>query len=290
MLRMLKAEWYKMTKSKGFRILCIVALLLGLLNVFMSSIINEEFLADSLGGEVTDEQIESMLSTNSDQIIVPGSLGFNSDGAKNPFDVTALEAFHISFGSGVIEILIAVLVGIMVAKEYSEGTIKNTLAYGKKRTSFYMAKFINILAGSSVIMAIMTGVTTIGICITKGWGEDFQISQLVEILRTFIGAVIVFGAVAATIMLIATLVKSNGATIGISVALFILAPTMLGFIYGAYDWFDKIYELSLFYNSALVTAIKASFGDVLRASIIGLVTMTIALGAGITIFKIQDVK
>lgn len=108
--------------------------------------------------------------------------------------------------------------------------------------------------------------------------------------ETFLGAVIVFGAVAAIIMVISSLVKSNGATIGISVALFILLPTMASFLYGAYDWFDKIYELSLFYNSALVTAIKASLQDVIRSMVIGVVTMAIALVAGITIFRGQDIK
>ena len=189
-----------------------------------------------------------------------------------------------------MEILIAVLVGTMVAKEYSEGTIKNTLAYGKNRTSFYIAKFINIIAGSAIIMAIMTGVTTLGVIITKGWGEQFKFTQLIHMVETFLGAVIVFGAVAAIIMVISSLVKSNGATIGISVALFILLPTMASFLYGVYDWFDEIYELSLFYNSALVTAIKASSQDVIRSILIGVVTMAIALVAGITIFRGQDIK
>lgn len=290
MLRMLRAEFYKMFKSKGFKVLCITAILLGLLNVVMNNVINEEFLSKSLGTQVSEEQMDAMLNNNSDEIISPGSLGFHTNGAKDPFNITAVEAFHGSFGSGIMEILIAVLVGTMVSKEYSEGTIKNTLAYGKNRTSFYIAKFINIIAGSAIIMAIMTGVATIGIIITKGWGEQFKFTQLINIAETFLGAVVVFGAVAAIIMLISTLVKSNGATIGISVVLFILLPTMAGFLYGAYDWFDKLYELSLFYNSALVTAIKASSQDIFRATVIGLATMFIALGAGITVFKVQDIK
>ena len=49
-------------------------------------------------------------------------------------------------------------------------------------------------------------------------------------------------------------------------------------------------NLSLFYNSALVTAIKASSQDIFRATVIGLATMFIALGAGITVFKVQDLK
>lgn len=49
-------------------------------------------------------------------------------------------------------------------------------------------------------------------------------------------------------------------------------------------------KLSLFYNSALVTAIKASLQEVIRSMVIGVVTMAIALGTGITIFRSQDIK
>lgn len=290
MLRMLRAEWYKMCKSRCFKVLCVVAILLGLVNVLMNMIINEDFIKQALGNEISQQQIESILSGSSNEIVIPGNLGFHSNGAKDPFNVTGFEAFHFSFGSGVIEIFIAVLVGTMLAKEYSEGTIKNTLAYGKKRTDFYIAKFANIVAGTSVIMLVMTGVSTIGTTIINGWGDKFQISQLINILSTFIGAVIIFSAVVAILMLIATLIKSNGATIGVAIALFILLPTTIGFLYGIYNWFDKIYELSLFYNSALVTAVKASYRDILKASFIGLITMIIALGAGISVFKNQDIK
>ena len=118
MFRMLRAEFYKMYKSRGFKVLCIVAILLGLLNVVMNNVINEEFLSKSLGTQVSEEQMESLINNDSDEIISPGSLGFHTNGAKDPFNITAVEAFHASFGSGIMEILIAVLVGTMVAKEY----------------------------------------------------------------------------------------------------------------------------------------------------------------------------
>ena len=290
MIRMLKAEWYKMIKGKGFKVLCIIALLFGLLNGVISSIVDEEFVSKAAESQgVSMQQIESY-DGSSEQIVVPGNMGFNSNGAEDPFNIKSIEVFHMSFGSGIMETFIAVIVGIMVAKEYSEGTIKNTLAYGKKRTTFYIAKFINIVLGSSIIMAIMTVVSTVGNTIIKGWGEEFKISQLVEMARTFAGAVIVFAAVAAVIMFIATLVKSNGATIGISVAIFILLPTIISFLYGSYDWFDTIFELSLYYNAALVTAIKSSASDILRAVTISIITMVIALGGGIAVFKAQDIK
>ena len=66
---MLRAEFYKMYKSRGFKVLCIVAILLGLLNVVMNNVINEEFLSKSLGTQVSEEQMESLINNDSDEII-----------------------------------------------------------------------------------------------------------------------------------------------------------------------------------------------------------------------------
>ena len=69
MFRMLRAEFYKMYKSRGFKVLCIVAILLGLLNVVMNNVINEEFLSKSLGTQVSEEQMDAFINNDSDEII-----------------------------------------------------------------------------------------------------------------------------------------------------------------------------------------------------------------------------
>ena len=56
MFRMIKAEWYKMTKSKGFKILCVIALLFGLLTAGFCTIIDEEMIKDATGNEISEEQ------------------------------------------------------------------------------------------------------------------------------------------------------------------------------------------------------------------------------------------
>ena len=124
----------------------------------------------------------------------------------------------------------------------------------------------------------------------NGWGQAFEFSQLLGMIKTFIASLIASSAVAALAMVIATLVKSNGATIGITVAIFIGVPTFVGFLYGIYPWFDRVYEVLPFYNSALATSIKAGNGDLLRSVVISLITIAISLFAGIKIFKAQDIK
>ena len=293
MLKAIQAELYKLFKNRTFRVLIFVTVLLSSMTIVMCSSVFEQILSDSLGNMPEDqkqaliEQTESI--SESDSVVTPGQLGVHLE-AKDIMNPTAIEVYHSSFGSGVIEILIGILVAALMAKEYSQGTIKNFLAYGKKREEFYLAKFIAIVVGVAIILEIITILPTIASTIMNGWGQAFEFSQLLGMIKTFIASLIASSAVAALAMVIATLVKSNGATIGITVAIFIGIPTFAGFLYGIYPWFDRVYEVLPFYNSALATSIKAGNGDLLRSVVISLITISISLFAGIKIFKAQDIK
>lgn len=293
MLKAIQAELYKLFKNRTFKVLICVAVLLSTLTVVMCSSVFEKILNDSLGNmpqdqkEVLMEQLTSM--SESEAIVTPGQLGIQLQ-AKDMMNPTSIEVYHASFGSGVIEIIIGILVGALIAKEYSQGTIKNFLAYGKRREEFYLAKFVSMVIAVTIILVVMTILPTIVVTLMNGWGQAFEISQLLGMIKTFVASVIAGSAVAALAMIIATLVKSNGATIGITVAIFIAIPTLAGFLYGIYPWLDRVYELLPFYNSALATSIKAGNGDLLRSVIISLVTIAISLFVGIKIFKSQDIK
>lgn len=293
MLKAIQAELYKLFKNRTFKVLICVAVLLSTLTVVMCSSVFEKILNDSLGNmpqdqkEVLMEQLTSM--SESEAIVTPGQLGIQLQ-AKDMMNPTSIEVYHASFGSGVIEIIIGILVGALIAKEYSQGTIKNFLAYGKRREEFYLAKFVSMVIAVTIILAVMTILPTIVVTLMNGWGQAFEISQLLGMIKTFVASVIASSAVAALAMIIATLVKSNGATIGITVAIFIGIPMLAGFLYGIYPWFDRVYEILPFYNSALATSIKAGNGDLLRSVIISLVTIAISLFVGIKIFKSQDIK
>ena len=293
MLKAIQAELYKLFKNRTFKVLIFVTVLLSSMTIVMCSSVFEQILSDSLGNMPEDqkqaliEQTESI--SESDSVVTPGQLGVHLE-AKDIMNPTAIEVYHSSFGSGVIEILIGILVAALMAKEYSQGTIKNFLAYGKKREEFYLAKFIAIVVGVAIILEIITILPTIASTIMNGWGQAFEFSQLLGMIKTFVASLIASSAVAALAMVIATLVKSNGATIGITVAICIGVPTFAGFLYGIYPWFDRVYEVLPFYNSALATSIKAGNGDLLRSVVISLITISISLFAGIKIFKAQDIK
>jgi ABC-2 type transport system permease protein len=295
MLRLINAEIYILFKSRTFKVLCIIAIMMALLSVGMTKLISsEDFLKSSLKGMPPEQQeqfLKQLKSSNSENapLVQPGSLGVHTN-SKDMFHPTGKEIFHGSFGAGIIEILMAVLIGAMVASEYSSGTIKNILAYGKKREQYYISKLIAITLGLIVILGIMVTLTTVVGALMFGFGEPFNIAQLLHLLKVFGVAVIVGMAINSLLMLLATLVKSNGSTIGIGIVALVLIPTIISFLYGNYDWFDKIYEATVTYNWALVTSIRSTNGDILKAVVTSLITLVIATAGGIMVFKKQDIR
>lgn len=293
MLKAIQAELYKLFKNRTFRVLVAVSILLSTLTITMCSPIFDNILNDSLGDMPEDQKViimEQMTAmSDSDAVVTPGQLGIQLQ-AKDMMNPTSIEVYHASFGSGVMEILIGILVAALVAKEYSQGTIKNFLAYGKKREEFYLAKFVAMVVAITIISGVMTILPTLVVTMMNGWGQEFEFSQVLAMIKTFVVSVTASSVVAALAMVIATLVKSNGATIGITVAIFIGVPTFAGFLYGIYPWFDRVYEVLPFYNSALATSIKAGNGDLIRSLLVSLATIVISLFVGIRIFKAQDIK
>lgn len=295
MNRLVSAEIYILFKSKTFKVLCIIAIMVALFSVGISKLISsEDFLKSSLKDMKPEQQeqfIKQLQSSNAEDapLVKPGNLGMHLN-SKDIFNPTSKEIFYGSFGSGIIEILMAVLIGAMVASEYSSGTIKNVLAYGKKREHYYISKLIASTVGLMLVLGIMISVSTVVSTIMFGWGEPFNLVQLMHMLKIYAVAVIVGASINSLLMVLATVVKSNGTTIGIGIVIFALLPTIVSFLYGKYDWFDKIYEATTAYNWAIATSIRSTNGHILQATVISLITLVIATTAGIFVFKKQDIK
>lgn len=285
MIRLVKAEIYKLIKCTAFRIICIIGLILAGLVIFSSSETFTTFL-ESTSGLTPEQQTELINATaNSGKIVNTGNLGFIM-----PVNSGAYYTYFAAFGAGVLEIFIGVLVGSMMAKEYTQGTMKNCLAYGKSRVSFYIAKFIGIVMAVVILTAIMAVLSVTVVYFMNGWGCEMTSADIGKMVLTFIASVMGSSSVVAIIMIIASLTRGNGATIGITVVLFILIPNIIGMFYGKSEVFDLIYEITPYYNNALAIAPKAEISDLLKSMMISSGLIIGGLSIGGYIFKRQDIK
>ena len=286
--RIIKSELFKLIKNKTFIILCCICIVFGGLTAFMSSDIMKDAMTTAMG-EMTPEQQAMMenMAPKEDQLVTPGSMGIQM-AAEDMMNPTIKEIFHTSFGSGVIEILIGVLIAGILVKEYTQGTIKNTLAYGVSRKKFYFAKFISSVISITIFMFIITGIATLGSMIFVG--EGIGTTEFIEMLTTFGSAVLAASSVSAIMMLIGIFTKSTAAVIGSAVGIFMLLPNLIGMLYGKMEWFDKIFELTPYYNLSAATSVYADNSDKLLTVGISMVTIIIFMAIGSVVFEKQDIK
>lgn len=297
MLRLIHAEIYKLFKTRIFIILCVISILLGLLVVGSSKIMSSEDVIRSSLQSMTKQQQDQFIAqmknsaTNSsnDSLFKGGNMGIHF-ASEDIFHPKAREIFHASFGSGIIEILISILVANLIAKEYSSGTIKNILAYGKKREHYYISKLIAISIGFTILLGIMVAIGTLGSTLFFSWGVPFTGVELIGIIKTFAIAVLIGIAITSFIMLISTLLRSSALTIAIGIVVFSSIASLLGALYGHFTWFDKIYRCTLAYNWAVGTSLRASGADMFRAVVVSIITLIITLTLGILVLKKQDIK
>ncbi|MGG5460982.1 ABC transporter permease [Clostridium sp. B9] len=286
MNRLIKAELLKLTKNKVFRVLCGACIILAFMSIFAASDIMTGIMEEAMSA-MSDEQQAQMieqLAMANNEVVVTGRIGFSLPKSNSPIDI-----YYVSFGVGVIEILIGILVGGFLAKEYTEGTMKNILAYGKSRNKFYLSKFLAMVIGVVIFTLILTLVAFLGTGIMNGF-SGIELSQIGGMVVTFLSSVMASAAVISLMMIIGTLVKGNGATIGISVVLFVLVPTIIGVFYGTNSTFDAIYEMTPYYNNALAISQNAEISDILRSMGVSIVTILSGLFIGSRIFNKQDIK
>ena len=118
--RLIQAEIFKLFKNKTFIILICVCIGLGSLLAFMSSDTATDMFSDG-SPEISESTIIEVPtpSPTEEPVLTPGNIGLQLR-AANPLKPTVREIFHASFGSGIIEILIASLIAGIFVSEYKE--------------------------------------------------------------------------------------------------------------------------------------------------------------------------
>lgn len=286
MLRLLRAELYKIFKGRTFKVLLIVALVFGMIPIIGNMVFAEEDAA--IESQNPNIQIGTAQENKVEEEIVLGNLGMTTAFTEDPLNVTSEEMFYVGFGHGIIELFIAILVGALFANEYSQGTIKNILAYGKKRRDFYLAKFLGVFIGVMIITGIMTMTPTIINTLMKGW-DNFSITQILGMGKSFLAVGVMSGATIGLVMIFSLFFKNNGPTIAAAVGILVIGPTFLS-AFASNEIVDKMTRFTIFYNSTVVKTMGVSLERFNKSLLIGSVTLLITLLLGIMVFNKQDIK
>ena len=130
-----------------------------------------------------------------------------------------------------IPLLQSIFITMFITTEYSNGTIKDSVSLGFSRTKIYMSKLVTISMGSILMMlTAMLSIVITSIFVFGIYGS-FLMGDLLLLVRIFIIKSLLYTAYGSIFLMIAFLIKNIGGTMAFSI-FFSLILGSLGSIVG----------------------------------------------------------
>lgn len=260
MLSLLKADFYRMLKSK----ITIVSLILSIIFPIFVALLY--YIISKMPMEGSPEDIEAV---------------------SKMFTARSMIGSSFSFTNG-IGIIIPIFGAIFVSSDLKNGTLRNKIVIGHDRKSIYLSHLITSIIYFLVIMLIYVSVMTLISCLLFGYGMDVDVKELAFVL--IIGfASYIFAATISTLFNI--LIDSTSVAIILTVACCLglsLLCAILAMIEG--DKYQGIlYFVPLFANTVMGTTLVTS-----KLFIEGIISLAlfsaINVALGMYIFVKKDLK
>lgn len=268
MSRLLKSDFYKLSKTKSFFVCLLVCAALAVGYVFLMDFTSS--VAQNI--EINDPTGEATSILTSEL----------SASAQLPFSFAA---------NGTL--FAAIVVGIFVACEFGFGTIKNSASRGFSRTKIYLSKMTVSFVLSTVLVLTYSIVNAITGTIVWGFGEvgpDYW-SMLLKVAGLEILLNLAFTSVFVTI---ATLVRQTGAAIAINICImqFSTFLVQMGELL-----LDKVFHVQVTVSNYLISTNISQIATqpltnelAVRGLIVGVAYLAISIAVGLWAFNKRDIK
>jgi ABC-2 type transport system permease protein len=264
MTGLIKAEWYKLWRSRLFYVLLIV---IACVAVFYTGVVK-------------------FLDTNplaqGEAVAVGDVFDFPAAGQSGVFMLGEL--------STMISICLAAFVGLFVASEFNNGTIHHALALGKSRTKVFLSKLFSAGTATATFLLTASAVSTVGLTLLFDFGTLSFPEYLKQLFPVLSLQLLLHVTYSILFCLIAFLSRSAGQSILVCIG-YVLASSVLLSILGSFDTFGAIAKiLPQYYVAAL-----GNFSDEMISLAVGTIAVSIsysvaAIWVGNSVFKKMDVK
>lgn len=260
MLNLIKAELYRIFRSKALWITLIVLIAFLTINGLTGAV-------GTMG--TFNEDVDAMRETTNG---LKGSL---------------VQLYQMATGDNLFYFFLPILVAV-IATDFTNGTVRNVLARGSSRTKYYLSKLIlSILLCSIFIIIYETYPLAIG-TIRYGLGDYFNIFNYWRILLTQIP---IYLAVVSLGTFIALTVKKTATLNAIYIPIFVVTQLIIATLIGFNDKFKWLidYELSLGIRKYVFTETITN-NNIISAFTLGISVIIITTVLGIILFRKSEIK
>ena len=268
MINLLRSEFYKLFKGK----MLYVILALVLLFVLVTAVGNWIILIKMNNPNTNIQSVGNLKS-----IINSGVFwGKNAPYGK----VSSISVWLIA---------IAVLAAGITVSGFSNGTIKNIISVGKKRSNVYFAKLITLASASLIILLSIIVFSCVVMSCANGWGVPFTLNSLIPIIRMAGLEAVMIIALASFMMLIAVLIRNFVATIFIG----FLIPLFLIVVNRLLSLIDSLNFLLIYFPDRLMSAVASpnpSGSDIAISLSVSAGIIIVSTLLGLYIFEKRDIN
>lgn len=263
MNKLLKADFYRILKSKLFLIVAIIAVGLPLLTVLV-------YLA-----------VDKILVVSADYT---GISGLNMSGRA-----LISESFVLSSNIGII---LPIFITIFIAMDVSNGTLRNKIIAGRSRTVIYFSHLISASVISATLALVSALLFMAFTCLVFGYGAPMDGAEVVRLVYFLVTGVLTFCFSACISTAITLCVKSSAPAVIISTLVGMGLSIVSSLVHSAdpmlnKQWFCLIptYTNTQFLAGGVFPAASFWLG-VLSYLLFG----TVITLVGLVLFKKKDIK
>lgn len=232
MKHLISSELYKWKKSKAFKVCTIIGISLAVFTVIMFLLLS--IMMNKVNEDVSEDLGEDYQISQEDMIEEYKAMGLSdSEIAMMTGLYDGEMMLSMSFSQTDLQLLIAIFIGIFIAGEFSNGTIKMIVSKGYSRSQIYWSKFITGIIASNVMTLIIVVITTLLGCIMWGWNEPATgaAASTVDVLKLLLVQFALNTAITAMFIGCSMMFRN----LGISIALTVVVYTLGSVIFVLFD-------------------------------------------------------
>ncbi|SFB39036.1 ABC transporter permease [Clostridium frigidicarnis] len=209
----------------------------------------------------------------------------------NNGSITGKKAFTYSISDiATIMVLSAIFAGLSIGTDFVNRTINQEITAGNSRLSVFFSKAIVLFIATEIIMLLYPITSIIINTILNGWGEVFNTSTAIYILRTVFLRMILDVSCSSLWIFFAFLFKDVAKTMGVSILTFVLGVSLLASLSQKSVIIKNIYDLTVHSQARVIINDALTSNQLNNILVSNFIVIFVLLGTSYLLFRKVELK
>ena len=192
-----------------------------------------------------------------------------------------------------VALILPVLIGIIVCRDFSSGTVRNKIIAGHSRLRIYLSSLVTAASVGAALFLIYSLLMLSFGSLLLGYGSAFTLSEFVYVLKVLLMGTLMYSALMAFAVFFAATTRRVGLTIVLQIAIAMIVSilgTLPMMLPDCPEWLEWLSRLNPSYQLLLATSDKFSTDLFVTSLLSSVAYISISAAAGSLIFRRAELK